>query len=95
MLIPLAQHFFSYNGPDVSTTGLRLIAIKPFDGGYWAKLDAIAPYDWENKVWRSTVNLQFGYNLGPTWAIYADGFVGIGHDRPYDFGAGVGLRFKY
>ncbi len=95
VLIPLVQHFVSYNGPDVNTTAARLIAIKPFGKGFWAKLDAKAPYDWENELWRFTTELQVGYNLGPSWAIYADGLVGIGHDRPYDVGAGLGLRFKY
>ena len=95
-LIPIVQHFVSYNGDtDVSKTSARLIAIKPFGEGYWAKLDAKIPYDWENELWPITAELQVGYNFGPSWAVYADGLVGIGHDRPYDIGAGLGLRFKF
>ena len=96
MLIPLLQHFISYNGnSDVSKTTVRLIALKPFGEGYWARLDAKIPYDWENELWPITAELQVGYNFGPSWAVYADGLVGIGHDRPYDVGAGLGLRFKF
>ena len=96
VLIPLAQHFMSFNGDtDISTTAARLIAIKPFGGGYWAKLDAKVPYDWENDAWPISAELQVGYNLGPSWAVYADGLVGIGSDRLFDAGAGLGLRFKY
>jgi hypothetical protein len=34
---------------DVSTTSLRLIAIRPFGKGFWGMLDAKIPYDWENE----------------------------------------------
>ncbi len=96
VLIPLLQHFVSYNGDtDVSQTAARLIALKPFGKGYWAKLDAKIPYDWENEGWPINAEIQVGYNFGPSWAIYADGLVGIGSDRPYDAGAGLGLRFKF
>jgi hypothetical protein len=96
VLIPLAQHFISYNGDtDVNQTAARLIALKPFGEGYWAKLDAKVPYDWENERWPISAELQVGYNLGPSWAVYAEGLVGIGSDRPYDAGAGLGLRFKF
>jgi hypothetical protein len=96
VLIPLAQHFTSINGdPDVNQTSARLIALKPFGGRYWAKLDAKIPYDWENERWPISGELQLGYNLSPSWAVYADGLVGIGDDRPYDIGAGVGVRFKF
>jgi hypothetical protein len=96
VLIPLAQHFLSYSGDtDVNQTSARLIAIKPFGEGYWAKLDAKIPYDWENEQWPINAELQVGYNLGPSWAVYAEGLAGIGSDRPYDAGAGLGLRFKF
>ena len=96
VLIPLVQHFLSYNGDtDVNMTAARLIAIQPFGEGYWAKLDAKVPYDWENERWPVSAEVQVGYNFGPSWAIYAEGLVGIGTDRPYDAGVGIGLRFKY
>ncbi len=95
-LIPLLQQFVSYDGDtDVNQTSARLIAIKPFGEGYWVKLDAKIPYDWENEQWPVNAEIQVGYNFGPSWAIYADGLVGIGGDRPYDAGAGLGLRFKF
>jgi hypothetical protein len=95
-LIPLLQQFVSYDGDtDVNQTSARLIAIKPFGEGYWVKLDAKIPYDWENEQWPVNAEIQVGYNFGPSWAIYADGLVGIGSDRPYDAGAGLGLRYKF
>ncbi len=96
VLIPLVQQFLSYNGDtDVNQTSARLIALQPFGEGYWAKLDAKVPYDWENERWPISAEVQVGYNFGPSWAIYAEGLVGIGNDRPYDAGVGIGLRFKY
>ena len=96
VLIPLLQHFVSYNGDtDVNQTAARLIALQPFGKGYWTKLDAKIPYDWENEGWPVNIEIQVGYNLGPSWALYAEGLVGIGSDRPYDAGAGLGLRFKF
>ena len=41
--MPLLQHFFSYDGPDVKITAARLIAIQSFPNNYWGKLDAIVP----------------------------------------------------
>jgi len=95
VLIPLLQHFTSISGVDVNQTAARLIAIKPFGKGYWAKLDAKIPYDWEAKTWPISAEFQVGYNFGPSWAVYAEGLLGIGNDRPYDAGGGLGLRFKY
>jgi hypothetical protein len=95
-LIPLLQQFVSYNGdPDVNQTSARLIALQPFGEEYWTKLDVKIPYDWENERWPVNAEIQVGYNFGPSWAIYADGLVGIGSDRPYDTGVGLGLRLKF
>jgi hypothetical protein len=96
VLIPLVQHFFSYSGTsNVNQTSLRLIALQPFGKGYWAKLDAKVPFDWENDRVPATTEIQVGYNLNADWAVYADGLFGIGGDRPYDSGFGLGLRFKF
>ncbi|WP_299354801.1 hypothetical protein [uncultured Shimia sp.] len=95
-LIPLIQHYESYNGPtDVSQTAIRLIALQPFGEVYWAKLDLKLPYDWTNDVWPASAEVQLGKNLNDKIAIYGDLFVGLGRDRLYDYGIGVGLRFKY
>jgi len=86
----------SYNGAaDVSQTAFRLIGLQPFGKGYWAKIDAKIPYDWENDRWPLTGEVQLGYNINKGVAIYADGLVGIGSDKPYDAGVGLGMRFKY
>ncbi|MDV7145973.1 hypothetical protein R3X27_25135, partial [Tropicimonas sp. TH_r6] len=95
-LIPLVQHYVSYDGPtDVSQTAMRLIGLQPFATDYWAKLDLKVPYDWNAKTWPSTAEFQVGYNLSDRVALYGEALVGIGSDRPYDNGIGVGLRLKY
>ena len=97
VLIPLLQHFVSYRSSDtdVNLTAARLIAILPFGEGYWAKLDAKVPYDWEKEQWVPTAEVQVGYNVNQTVALYLEGLVGIGEDRPYDGGVGLGVRLKY
>ena len=94
-VIPLVQHFTSYNGPAINTTSARLIALQPFGDGFWAKADVKLPYDWVNTNWPITAEAQLGYNFNKTTAIYVDGLVGVGSARPYDAGVGIGLRFKY
>ena len=95
-LIPLLQHVVSYTGPtDVSQTAMRLIALQPFASDYWAKLDLKVPYDWNAETWPSTAELQLGYNVNDRMAVYGEVLVGLGGDRPYDHGGGIGLRFKY
>ena len=95
-LLPLIQHFESYNGPtDISQTAMRLIAIQPFAQNYWAKMDLKVPYDWENNKWPASVELQLGWNLSAQMALFADLLVGVGSDRPFDNGIGLGVRFNY
>ena len=31
----------------------------------------------------------------PNFGLFAEGLIGLGGDRPYDHGIGVGLRFNY
>lgn len=96
VLIPLIQHYASYNGPgDISQTAMRLIALQPFGNGFWFKADLKAPYDWSKDSWPATAELQVGKNLSSGVAVYVDFLLGIGSDRPYDKGAGLGLRFNY
>ena len=96
MLIPLVQQFLSYSGEDVNTTAFRLIAIKSLPAQTWLKLDAKVPIEWENdQAVPANAELQFGKNINQLLALYVDGLVGIGGDKPYDWGVGTGLRFKY
>jgi hypothetical protein len=96
MLIPLVQHFLSYSGEDISTTAFRLIALQPLPKQTWLKLDAKVPIDWENdEAVPANVEVQFGKNFTDLIGAYIDGLFGIGADRPYDWGVGLGLRFKY
>jgi len=96
VLVPLVQHFVEYDGPDVSTTAFRLIAIQSLSNNFWGKLDAKIPVDWENdNAIPATAEVQLGRMLTPSFGAYVDGLFGIGSDRPYDWGVGVGLRFNY
>lgn len=94
--IPLIQHFFDYSGEDVNMTAFRLIAMRPLPQQMWLKLDAKAPIDWEHdQAIPATAELQFGKSINKSVGVYVDGLVGIGTDRPYDWGVGVGVRFNY
>lgn len=96
MLIPLTQQFLSYSGEDVNTTAFRLIALQPLPEGWWAKLDAKLPIEWENdEAVPASAELQVGRNINQNFAIYVDALAGIGGDRAFDWGGGLGLRFKY
>ena len=96
VLVPLIQHFQGYDGPDYSTTSVRLIAIQSLENNYWAKLDAKIPFEWENdNAIPATVEVQLGKMLTSSFGLYADALFGVGGDKPYDWGAGVGVRFKY
>ncbi len=95
MLVPLVQHYESYNGEDVSQTAARLIAIKPLAGQSWAKLDVKAPYDWKTYNVPASAEMQLGKSFSPSFGAYIDGLVGIGGNKPYEWGVGIGLRFNY
>jgi hypothetical protein len=96
VLIPLVQHFVNLNGPDVNMTAFRLIGIQSLPKQYWGKLDAIVPINWENdKTIPATFEVQLGKMFSSSFGLYVDGLFGVGTDRPYDWGVGVGLRFNY
>jgi len=94
-VIPLLQHYTSISGEDINTTALRLIALQSFNNTWWLKADAKVPYDWENKTVPATAEFQLGNNLSDSKAFYVEGLIGLGSDRLYDWGVGLGLRFKY
>lgn len=95
-LIPLVQHFWDYDGPDVNTTALRLIAIQSLPNEMWGKIDAKVPIDWEHdNAIPATVELQLGKMCSPSLGTYVEGLAGIGGDKPYNWGVGVGVRFSY
>ena len=96
VVIPLIQHFVSYDGPDVNTTAFRLIAIQSLPGNFWGKLDVKIPVEWANdNAIPATAEVQFGKMFTPSFGLYADALVGIGKDRPYEWGTGIGVRFNY
>ena len=96
VLVPLVQHFISYDGPSVNDTAFRLIAIQSFPKNYWGKLDLKLPVQWDNdNAMPSTAEIQLGKMFKPSFGLYADGLVGLGGDKPYEWGVGLGLRFNY
>jgi hypothetical protein len=96
VLVPLVQHFLSYDGPDVNTTAFRLIAIQSLPNAFWVKLDAIVPVEWENdNAVPATAEVQLGKMFTSSVGMYVDGLFGVGGDRPYDWGVGVGFRLNY
>jgi len=96
VLVPLIQHFVEYSGPDVNQTAFRLIAIQSLPNNFWGKLDAKVPIDWENdNAVPATAEVQLGKMFTPSFGTYLDGLIGIGADRPYDWGVGVGMRYNY
>lgn len=95
-LIPLVQQFLNYSGEDVNSTAFRLIALSPLPEQLWIKLDAKVSVDWEHdQAVPINFELQLGKNINKNIALYVDGLVGVGGDRPYNWGVGSGLRFKY
>ena len=94
-LIPLVQHYAEYSGDEINLTAARLIGLWKLPGGYWGKLDAKIPYDWDEEVAPASAEIQFGQMFTPRLGLYIEGLAGIGDDRSYDWGAGLGLRFVY
>ncbi len=96
VFIPLLQHFLSYRGEDVNKTATRLIAIQSLENAKWLKYDLIVPFDWENdNAIPATAEVQFGKMYNKQFGLYADIKAGLGSDRPFDWGAGIGARFVY
>jgi hypothetical protein len=95
-VIPLVQHYVSYNGNDVNQTSFRFIGIKGLPRNMWGKGDLKVPIDWENdQELPASFELQFGKMFNPNVGVFAEGLVGIGGDRPYDEGFGLGVRFNF
>jgi len=96
VLIPLIQHFVNISGPDVNATAFRLIGLQTLENNMWVKLDAKIPIDWENdEAIPATLEAQLGKSYSPKLGAYADAFLGVGVDRPYDWGVGLGVRLNY
>jgi hypothetical protein len=95
-LIPIVQHFMDFNGNEVSLTAFRMIAIQSLPNNYWGKLDAKIPIDWDDdEAILSTIEVQLGKMFSPAFGSYMEVLVGIGDDKPYEWGVGVGVRFNY
>ena len=96
IIIPLVQHFMSYDGNSVNETGLRLIGMQQLPQQMWLKLDAKVPIDWQHdEEVPASVELQWGKMFNARFGAYVDGLAGVGGDRPYDYGLGIGLRTMF
>ena len=96
VLVPIVQHYVEYDGPDVNQTAFRLVGIQSFSNNFWGKMDFKVPIDWENdNVVPASVETQVGKMFTESFGAYVDGMIGIGTDRPYDWGIGTGVRFSY
>lgn len=96
VFIPLLQHFLSYRGEDVNKTATRLIALQTLENAKWLKYDLIVPIDWENdNAIPASAEVQFGKMYNKQFGYYADLKAGLGSDRPFDWGVGIGARLVY
>jgi hypothetical protein len=95
-LIPFVQHFEDVeSGADIRTTVFRFIALQPLDGGRWAKADLKLPRDWEDEEWPGSAELEVGQMFSPTMGVFVQGLAGIGGERPFTYGAALGLRLNF
>jgi len=94
-LIPLVQHFQSYENGSVSQTAFRLIGLKPLPANTWFKADVKVPYDWVNYAVPFNFELEFGKMFTPKVGVFARVLGGIGNDRPFDWGSALALRFNF
>ena len=96
VVVPLVHHFLSYDGPDVNTTAFRLIGIQSLANNHRGKLDVKLLVEWDNdNALPATAEVQLGKMFSPSFGVYTDGLLGIGGDRPYDWGIRVGVCFNY
>lgn len=93
-LVPLIQHYWSFSGPDVNTTGARLIAIQKFEKGWWAKGDIIVPYDWNTSSVFGTAEVELGKMISQSVGIYGSLITGFA-DSSLDNGTSINIRFVY
>lgn len=95
-LIPLVQHFLSYDGDNVNQTAFRLIGMQQLPQQMWLKLDAKVPVSWhDDEAIPASAELQWGKMFNARFGAYIDGLVGVGGDRPYDYGVGLGVRTMF
>jgi len=96
VLLALMQHSRDLDGStDISTTALRLTALRPVSGRSWLKADLKVPYDWENRAWPANLEAELGTMLSRSHGVLAQGFAGVGGDRVFDWGIALGVRVNF
>lgn len=95
----LKYQYFDLGGSDrndFNQTSFRFIGIKALPSDWWAKADAKVPIDWEDgNAIPASLEFQVGKMFNPNFGVFAEALIGVGGDRPYDQGVGLGLRFNY
>ena len=52
--------------------------------------------EWDNdNALPATAEVQLEKMFSPSFGVYADGLLGIGGDRPYEWRGGLGVRLNY
>ena len=95
VLIPLVQHNESYQNGSLSQTVFRIIGLQPLPGGYWLKLDAKIPYDWEDHTTPINSEFEAGKMITSSMGVYLKALVGVGEDRPFDSGVTGAMRLNF
>ena len=95
VFLPLVQHFLSYSGKDINQTAFRFIAIQTLPRNAWLKYDVKLTIDWENDAIPASAEAQLGKMYNNQFGLYTNVLVGLGGDRQFDWGVGVGVRFVY
>lgn len=95
VLIPLVQHFETYDNGNVSQTAFRLIGLQPLPNQYWLKLDAKVPYDWERQEVPINSEFEAGKMFTSSVGVFGKVLVGVGNDRPFDYGFTGAMRFNF
>ncbi|MCZ6834929.1 MAG: hypothetical protein O7G85_04075 [Planctomycetota bacterium] len=94
-LIPLVQHFMSFQGTSVNLTAFRLIALQSLPDSCWIKLDAKFLVDWHYETESMANEIEFGKMLNPNFGLFCTALFGVGNDRTLDWGVAVGVRFNF
>lgn len=65
------------------------------DGAFMATDNLKIKYEENDNAMPATAEIQFGKMHSRQFGYYADLKAGLGSDRPFDWGVGIGARFVY
>jgi hypothetical protein len=90
---PELYDFFVVDGAYMVTPQIKL----KYEVHYWdTDVTGSSERGWEDdEAIPATLEVQLGKFFSPGFAAYVDALVGVGDDKPYEWGVGAGIRFKY